>query len=82
MRSGVKGDDFRLTATVVVVERGRGDGVRGMRPPAVREEKSPVWDLRGVDTEGVAILTEDAVATAVMMCVAVATALILGMQQR
>lgn len=69
MRSGVKGDDFRLNGTAVVVARDRGDGVRGMRPPAVREEKSPVWDLRGVDTEGVAILTEDAVATAAMVCV-------------
>jgi hypothetical protein len=35
--------------------RVRGDGVKGMRPPAVRVEKSPVWDLIGVDT-AVAIL--------------------------
>lgn len=62
VRSGVKGDDFKLIVTVV--ERVRGDGVRGMRPPAVREEKSPVWDLRGVDTEAVAILScDDAVTT-------------------
>lgn len=60
MRSGVKGDDCRLTGTVVVV-RDRGDGVSGKRPPAVREEKSPVWDLSGVDTEGVAIWTDYAV---------------------
>ena len=50
--SGVKGDEL-LTDNVVV--RVRGEGVKGMRPPAVREEKSPVWDFIGVDT-AVAIL--------------------------
>lgn len=34
----------------------------GKRPPAVREENSPVWDLSGVDTDGVAIWTGYAVA--------------------
>lgn len=34
----------------------RGEGVRGMRPPAVRVENMPAWLLRGVDTEGVAIV--------------------------
>jgi hypothetical protein len=51
-RSGVKGDEL-LTGNLVV--RLRGDGVKGIRPPAVRVEKSPVWDLMGVDT-AVAIL--------------------------
>ena len=47
--SGVKGD------VLLVAVRTRGEGVRGIRPPAVREEKSPMWDLMGVDT-AVAIL--------------------------
>jgi len=47
--SGVKGE------VLLVVVRTRGEGVRGIRPPAVREEKSPMWDLMGVDT-AVAIL--------------------------
>ncbi len=56
-RSGVNGEEFRFTGTMVVEERWRGEGVRGIRPPAVREEKSPAWDLRGVDTvAAVAIL--------------------------
>ena len=50
--SGVKGDEL-LTDNVVV--RARGEGVKGMRPPAVRVEKSPMWDLIGVDI-AVAIL--------------------------
>lgn len=36
--------------------RVRGEGVRGMRPPAVRVEKMPVWLFNGVDTEEVAIV--------------------------
>lgn len=43
-----------LAARLVV--RVRGDGVRGMRPPAVRVEKMPWWLFRGVDIEAVAIL--------------------------
>lgn len=43
-----------LAARLVV--RVRGDGVRGMRPPAVRVEKIPWWLFRGVDIEAVAIL--------------------------
>ena len=50
-RSGVNGDELMLRVCVRV----RGEGVKGMRPPAVRVEKSPVWDLMGVDT-AVAIL--------------------------
>ena len=34
----------------------RGDGVNGIRPPAVLVEKIPWWLLRGVDTEAVAIV--------------------------
>jgi hypothetical protein len=49
---GVNGDDW-LTERFCV--RVRGDGVKGIRPPAVRVEKSPAWDLIGVHTE-VAIL--------------------------
>ena len=45
--SGVNGDEL-LTGNAVV--RLRGEGVKGIRPPAVRAEKSPGWDLMGVDT--------------------------------
>jgi len=45
--SGVKGEELLAIAAVRV----RGDGVKGIRPPAVREEKSPMWDLIGVDTD-------------------------------
>lgn len=51
--SGVKGDEWLLIAIFVV--RVRGEGVNGIRPPAVRVENMPVWDLMGVDT-AVAIL--------------------------
>jgi hypothetical protein len=37
-----------LRGSVVVCAR--GDGVKGIRPPAVRVENMPVWDLIGVDT--------------------------------
>ena len=42
---------------VVVDACCRGEGVKGIRPPAVREEKSPRWVLIGVDIV-VAIVTE------------------------
>jgi len=45
--SGVKRDELFIERVAVRV---RGDGVKGIRPPAVRVEKSPVWDLIGVDT--------------------------------
>jgi len=51
--SGVNGEEWLLAARAVV--RVRGEGVKGIRPPAVRVENMPVWDLRGVDT-AVAIL--------------------------
>lgn len=43
-----------LVARLVVLVR--GDGVSGMRPPAVRVEKMPWWLFSGVDTEAVAIV--------------------------
>lgn len=39
---GVKGEVMLLAA------QERGEGVRGIRPPAVRVEKIPVWDFTGV----------------------------------
>ena len=51
--SGVNGDDCLLVTTAAV--RVRGEGVNGIRPPAVRVEKSPIWDFMGVET-AVAIL--------------------------
>ena len=51
--SGVNGDEWLLKANVEVLVR--GEGVKGIRPPAVRVENMPMWDLRGVDT-AVAIL--------------------------
>ena len=45
-----------FTGTVVVVACWRGDGVSGIRPPAVRDEKSPLWDLTGVDIAAVDIM--------------------------
>lgn len=56
--SGVNGEESRLTGTVLTDDRWRGDGVRGMRPPAVRVEKIPVWDLTGVDMVADAIVTD------------------------
>jgi hypothetical protein len=50
--SGVKGDELLFDIAAVRV---RGEGVKGIRPPAVREENKPMWDLIGVDT-AVAIL--------------------------
>ena len=50
--SGVKGEELLFD---IVAVRVRGEGVKGIRPPAVREEKSPMWDFMGVDT-AVAIL--------------------------
>lgn len=41
VRGGVNGELFAAA-------RALGEGVRGMRPPAVREEKREECDLRGV----------------------------------
>lgn len=59
--SGVKGDELMLTP----VERWQGEGVKGIRPPAVREEKSPLWDLRGVETDAVAMIDDYCAAVSV-----------------
>jgi hypothetical protein len=45
----VKGDEVPLA-------RWLGEGVRGIRPPAVLEEKSPWWLFTGVDTVTEAIV--------------------------
>lgn len=49
---GVKG------GVVLVAARERGEGVRGIRPPAVRVEKIPVWDFTGVQIVTVAIVEQ------------------------
>jgi hypothetical protein len=49
----VKGEEL-LEATLS--RRPRGEGVRGMRPPAILVEKIPWWVFTGVETRGVAIL--------------------------
>lgn len=55
-RGGVYGEyvDEALVTTLVVLAR--GEGVNGMRPPAVFVLKMPRWLLRGVDTVAVAIV--------------------------
>lgn len=55
-RGGVNGEDWVGVLVARLIVRVRGDGVRGMRPPAVRVEKMPWWLFRGVETEAVAIL--------------------------
>ena len=50
------GDELALPAALDV--DCLGEGVRGIRPPAVREEKSPLWDLSGVDTDAVAMMID------------------------
>lgn len=53
--SGVNGDELLFCACRV-----RGEGVKGIRPPAVRVEKIPVWDFIGVDIAvAIAILGYD-----------------------
>ena len=53
---GVNGEEplevFVAKLAVLVL----GEGVRGIRPPAVRVEKMPWWLLRGVDIAAVAIM--------------------------
>lgn len=48
MRGGVNGELFDVAR--------EGEGERGTRPPAVRVEKIPAWDLTGVCTTAVAIV--------------------------
>jgi hypothetical protein len=54
-RRGVDGDEVLDTLVATLVVRARGEGVNGIRPPAVLVEKMPWWLLRGVDTCGVAM---------------------------
>jgi hypothetical protein len=51
----VKGVDCDETLAVKLAVRALGEGVNGMRPPAVLEEKRPWWLFIGVETEGVAM---------------------------
>lgn len=55
-RGGVNGEEWfeALVARLAVLVR--GEGVSGIRPPAVRVEKMPWWLFRGVDTDAVAIV--------------------------
>ena len=48
----MKGDEWPLT-------RGLGEGLRGIRPPAVLEEKSPWWLFTGVDAVTEAMVIYD-----------------------
>lgn len=49
-RGGVKGDEFTETLVAALAVRPLGEGVSGMRPPAVLDENRPVWLFIGVDT--------------------------------
>ena len=51
----MKGVDCVETLAVKLVVLDLGEGVNGMRPPAVLEEKRPWWLFSGVDTAGVAM---------------------------
>ena len=53
---GVNGDEALEVACARLVARVRGEGVRGIRPPAVLEENMPWWLFRGVDIDAVAIV--------------------------
>lgn len=55
-RGGVNGEEWFDALVARLVVRVRGDGVRGIRPPAVRVEKRPWWLFKGVDIEAVAIV--------------------------
>jgi hypothetical protein len=52
----VKGVDWFEVVAVRLTVLALGEGVNGMRPPAVLEEKRPWWLFSGVDTKGVAML--------------------------
>ena len=55
-RGGVKGEELLETLVARLAVLILGDGVSGMRPPAVRVEKMPWWLFKGVDTDAVAIV--------------------------
>lgn len=56
-RGGVKGEELAEMLVAVLVALALGEGVKGIRPPAVFVLKRPWWLFRGVDTEGVAIVS-------------------------
>lgn len=60
-REGVRGDELGEALLVRLVVLVLGDGVRGMRPPAVLLEKRPRWLFIGVETEAVAIVIRKAI---------------------
>ena len=51
----MKGDPLEQISTARLEVLFLGEGVRGIRPPAVFDEKIPRWVLTGVDTAAVAI---------------------------
>lgn len=53
---GVNGEELFGALTARLAVRVRGEGVSGMRPPAVLVEKMPWWLFKGVDIEAVAII--------------------------
>lgn len=53
---GVNGDELVERLPPTLMFRDRGEGVNGIRPPAVLEAKRPRWLLTGVDTDAVAIV--------------------------
>lgn len=55
-QGGVKGEEWFEVVGARLVVRVRGDGVRGIRPPAVRVENMPWWLFKGVDIVAVAIV--------------------------
>ena len=57
-RGGVKGEELVETFVATLVVLVRGEGVRGILPPAVLVEKMPWWLFRGVATVGVAIVID------------------------
>ena len=52
----MNGDELFDALIAKLVVRVRGEGVKGIRPPAVRAEKMPWWLFKGVDTDAVAIV--------------------------
>lgn len=53
---GVNGDEVIDTLVAMLVVLALGEGVRGIRPPAVFVLKMPWWLLRGVETDTEAIV--------------------------
>ena len=52
---GTKGEEWLEVFVAKLAVLARGDGVRGIRPPAVLVEKMPWWLFKGVETDAVAI---------------------------